>query len=132
ANPDIEIREFKTLEDQVDRSLTRERLLSKLTSVFGLLALALAGSGLYGILSYAVVRRTQEIGIRLALGARAAEVRRMLLRVALSLLPLRCRISGPDISSSDRFADGCFSCAPVRTRLHWYPNRAAAAAVWRQ
>jgi len=85
ANPDIEIREFKTLEDQVDRSLTRELLLSKLTSVFGLLALVLAGTGLYGILSYAVARRTQEIGIRMALGARGAEVRWMLLRDALLL-----------------------------------------------
>ncbi|PYU89080.1 MAG: hypothetical protein DMG08_22755 [Acidobacteria bacterium] len=85
ANPDIEIREFKTLEDQVDRSLTRERLLSKLTSVFGLLALVLAGTGLYGILSYAVARRTQEIGIRMAIGARGAEVRWMLLRDALVL-----------------------------------------------
>jgi predicted permease len=85
---EIEIGEAKTLEDQVDRSLTRELLLSKLSSFFGLAALALACIGLYGVLSYAVGRRTQEIGIRMALGARRSEVLGMVLRDALLLASL--------------------------------------------
>ena len=88
ANPEIEMGEAKTLEDQVDRSLTRERLLSKLSSFFGLAALALACIGLYGVLSYAVGRRTQEIGIRMALGARLSEVLSLILRDALLLAGL--------------------------------------------
>src|SRR5579863_10184200 len=63
--------------------LLRERLVSSLSVAFGLLALALTGIGLYGILAYSVARRTNEIGIRLALGASRAETVWMVLREAL-------------------------------------------------
>jgi ABC-type antimicrobial peptide transport system permease subunit len=64
---------------QSDELLLHERLFAKLTGFFGLLALLLACVGLYGILSYAVARRTPEIGIRMALGAQQGDVLRMVL-----------------------------------------------------
>jgi predicted permease len=64
----------------VDDTLVRERLLALLAGFFALAALALVGVGLYGVLSYSVVRRTKEIGIRMALGARQSSVVRLVMR----------------------------------------------------
>jgi len=64
----------------------QERMLAKLSSFFGLLALLLAGIGLYGVMSYDVVRRTREIGVRMAVGARGLDVLGMILREALWLV----------------------------------------------
>jgi predicted permease len=76
---------IRTLAIQVDSALIRERLLALLSTAFGALALVLAGIGLYGVISYGVARRTHELGIRLALGARPAELRRLVLRETLTL-----------------------------------------------
>jgi predicted permease len=73
----------ESLSDETRISLTRERLLSILASVFGGLALLLACIGLYGIMAYGVMRRTREIGIRLAIGATQASVMWMVLREML-------------------------------------------------
>ena len=69
-----------------DEALVQERMLAKLSSFFGLLALLLAGIGLYGVMSYDVVRRTREIGVRMAVGARGLDVLGMILREALWLV----------------------------------------------
>jgi predicted permease len=76
----------KTLSEQVDNSLNQERTISQLSSFFGLLALTLACVGLYGVMAYRVARRTGEMGIRMALGARASDVLWMVLREALLLV----------------------------------------------
>jgi ABC-type antimicrobial peptide transport system permease subunit len=69
----------------VDESLLEERLLSILASLFGGLALLLAAVGLYGVVSFAVIRRTPEIGVRIAMGARPGAVLWMILRNTMGL-----------------------------------------------
>ncbi len=82
-DPNLTMLEVATFDDELDRQLNHERLIARLTQIFGLLALALASVGLYGITAYGVAQRTGEIGIRGALGARPADILRMILRSAL-------------------------------------------------
>lgn len=77
---------FHVFKIQIRESLIQERLMATLTGFFGLLAAVLASLGLYGVMSYAVARRTNEIGIRMALGARQSRVLSMILGEAVMLL----------------------------------------------
>jgi len=79
---------FTTLEHQVEESISRERLLATLSGFFGALALLLAMIGLYGVLSYIVSQRRQEIGIRMALGAAASSIVRLVLGEVAMLLAI--------------------------------------------
>jgi len=79
-DPSLPIFDLRTIDHQVNRLFTQERLFASLCSVFGLLALVLAAVGLYGLMSYTVLRRTSEIGLRMALGALPGDVLRMILR----------------------------------------------------
>ena len=76
----------RTLSEQVDADIVPERLIATLSEFFGVLGAALAGIGLYGLLAYSVARRTNEIGIRMALGATTGDVSRLVLRDAIGML----------------------------------------------
>jgi predicted permease len=82
----LPILEMRTIAEQVDKSMGQEQLVSQLSSFFSLLALSLACIGLYGVMTYSVLRRTNEIGIRLALGAPTGRVLWMVLGESLVLL----------------------------------------------
>ncbi len=94
-NPDLTIENFKSLDYQVADNFNGERLIARLTALFGLLALILASVGLYGITAYSVARRTGEIGLRMALGANRANVLAMVLRRSLALVGLGLAVGIP-------------------------------------
>jgi predicted permease len=86
AAPGVPIESVETVEARVRRGLGQERLVVLLTSGFGALALGLAGFGLFGVLSYAVARRTPEFGLRMALGASRSDILQSVVRDALWLV----------------------------------------------
>ncbi len=86
ADPTLPMTDFRTLDEQVNRSLNTEHMLATMSSSFGILALLLSLVGLYGVMSFVVTQRTREIGIRLALGARRWTAIWMVLRDALAMI----------------------------------------------
>ena len=94
-NPNLTIVKFQTFQQQIDARFTEERLVARLTSLFGALALLLAALGLYGVTAYTVVRRTPEIGIRMALGAERSRVIAMVMRGTMLQALLGLLIGAP-------------------------------------
>jgi ABC-type antimicrobial peptide transport system permease subunit len=92
-----------TLDEQIDRSMTNQRLVAQLCTFFGLLAVFLSAIGIYGLMSYVVSRRTNEIGIRMALGAARSNVRWLVMREILLLLTIGIAIGIPAVFLSNRF-----------------------------
>ena len=107
------MRRVLTLSERVDSSMARELMVSRLSSFFSLLALLLACIGLYGVMSYNVVRRSKEIGIRMALGAKRGEVLWMVLRETVTLLALGIAIGVPVTLAATRLvASQLFGLTP--------------------
>jgi len=95
-----------TIQQQVDESLLQERLLSILASIFGGLALLLAAIGLYGIMSFTVIRRTREMGIRIAVGAPRGAVLWLVMRSTLVLATLGLALGLPLVLLAKRYVEG--------------------------
>ncbi len=94
-NPNLMITRFQSFAQQVDLGFSQQQMIVQLTSLFGLVALALAAIGLYGVTAYAVAQRKAEIGIRMALGANHVHVQKMVLRDAFQQVGLGLLIGIP-------------------------------------
>jgi macrolide transport system ATP-binding/permease protein len=94
-NPNLTVAQLQTFNEQIADRFTEERMVSRLSTLFGALALLLAVIGLYGVTAYSVVRRTPEIGIRMALGAKRGGVIAIVMRGAMIQAALGLAIGIP-------------------------------------
>jgi predicted permease len=140
-DPNLPVLRIQSIGDLTDRFGANEALLSRLSAVFSALAVLLAGIGLYGVMSYSVVRRTNEIGIRIALGAQNSTVLWMVLRESLVLLGIGLLLGLPlslgglrllqsqlfELSASDplTLSASVFIIAAVTVLAAWLPARRA-------
>jgi predicted permease len=115
----------KTITQEVSQALVEERVIAMLSSFFGALALLLASIGLYGLMSYAITRRTREIGIRMTLGARPATVLGGVLREVLALVLMGLALGVPcALAASRLLASMLFGLSP-----HDLPTLAGVALL---
>jgi predicted permease len=98
----LPITDITTLDEWVSRSITDQRVIAQLSTFFGLLAIFLSAIGIYGLMSYVVSRRTNEIGIRMALGAERMHVRWLVMREVLILVAVGIAIGVPAALLSSR------------------------------
>ena len=142
-DPKLIVNGLGTMTNQIDQSLTPQRVLALLAAVFGLLAALLAGIGLYGILAYSTAQRTREIGIRMALGARRGSVVGLILRETLLLagcavaatIPIallgaravRSQLFGVSVADPLNYAAGILAICLVAALAGFLPARRAAA-----
>ncbi len=101
-DPNLMITRFQSFAEQVNLGFSQQNMIVQLTSLFGLVALALAAIGLYGVTAYAVAQRTSEIGIRMALGANRGHVQKMVLRGAFLQVGLGLAIGIPAAIAAGR------------------------------
>jgi predicted permease len=113
-DPAMPVYQMRTLENQLDETLGTERLIAMLSAAFGALATLLAALGLYGVMAFAVARRTREIGLRMALGAQRGVVVWMVMREALTLVAIGLAIGIPAAYALSRLiASQLYSVKPT-------------------
>jgi phosphate/sulfate permease len=119
--PAVDLRMMREL---VDASLTQDRFIAQLGSAFSLFALLLACVGLYGVMSYTVARRTNEIGIRMALGARGADVVHMVMKETMLMVAVGMAVGlGAALAATRLISNLLFKLSP------YDPSTIAAAAL---
>ena len=118
VNPDLALIDFMTFGAQVEGNFSQQAMIAKLTSLFGFLALILASIGLYGVTAYSVERRTNEIGIRMALGADRLHVLGLVLRGALLQMAIALAIGIPiTVAAGRAMAAQLFGVKPYDARI---------------
>ncbi len=136
----VAIDSVSTLQDEIDATLRTDRLRMQASSLFGALALLLIIAGLYGLMAYSVVRRTREIGIRMAVGSQPAGIMRLVLNESLRLVLLGVIIGIPGaLALMKATSSMLFGLSPVDpTGLAWAALvlaitgiAASAAPAWR-
>jgi len=114
----VPVARVSTMTDQINASIVPERLTATLSTWFGALGALLAAVGLYGLLAYTVARRTNEIGVRVALGASRGSVMRMVLAEAVGMVGAGLVIGAPLALWTKQMA------------LRWIPGLTSKGAVW--
>lgn len=122
-DPRLQVRSLNTADELLNRTLDRDRLIAFLAASFGALALTIAAVGIYGLLSYEVAKRTNEVGIRMALGATRSNILAMVLREVL----LVCA-AGVAIGTAAALACSTFVESMVFGIKPWHPSVLSAAA----
>jgi predicted permease len=102
-DPTLPLLDLRSFSEQIDRTLTNERMLATLSAGFGLIAMLISAIGLFGVMSFVVTSRTQEIGVRLALGATRASAVRWITRDAASIVAVGAVIALPCVWGLRRF-----------------------------
>jgi predicted permease len=141
-DPNLPLFDVRTQNQQVERLLAQERIFATLSSFFGVLASLLACIGLYGVMSYGVARRTNEIGLRMALGARSVDVTRMVMRETMTLVVIGMIIGLGTALATTRFVEsmlfgleptdpvtivaGCLAMLGVAAAAGYLPARRAS------
>jgi putative ABC transport system permease protein len=122
----VPIIRIRTMNEQIDSTIVPQRLIAALSAGFGALGALLAAIGLYGLLAYTVVRRTHEIGVRMALGAESADVMRIVLRDVLWMVCAGLAVGAPLAFWGERIATSLIPGLPVASAL---PIVVAAAVM---
>jgi ABC-type antimicrobial peptide transport system permease subunit len=114
VEPNLPMMDVSTQLEQVERRFAQERIFAQAYTLFGGLALLVASIGLFGLMSYAVARRTNEIGIRMALGAQRADVMRQVLVESMILVAIGVTIGVAGSLGAGRFVSTLlFGLAPT-------------------
>jgi ABC-type antimicrobial peptide transport system permease subunit len=124
ADPNLTATTVRTLQQQVDRSFDQQRAVASLAGLFGMVALALAAIGLYGVTAYSVAQRTNEIGIRVALGANRGSVIGMVLAGAFRRVMIGLVLGLPLAVGAGRLLS-----AQLYGVNYWDPAALAVAAL---